>query len=120
MSDAFKQRQNLILPPHLQSTKVDVTRVSPELAAQCIVIGRRVADYCATEHRQQFDAYGAAIDLAVVHTHGRPMEITQMIDGDIELVTLDLIDIVTKIVRYDGQLPDFCTLFYQAANPRKH
>jgi hypothetical protein len=102
--DAFAQRQNLILPPHLQTSKIDMLRVSPAVAAFAIAIAKR-ANERATEAGTPIDWFVIAVDIAVVHTHGRPLDLQKMYSGDIGDCLLDCLDITMQINRYDGQLP---------------
>lgn len=118
MSDAFNPYANPNagkLPHEQTATQLDMKRISPVLAGQCLQIASKVLTIMRERNpAAAIDLATIAMDLAVVHTHGRPLQLGAMMFTSDRQLLEDVAAIGRHIDRYTGKLPDWIKLNLQA------
>jgi hypothetical protein len=103
------------LPHEQRQTEVDMTRVSLELAGQCLAVADKVVRVMRERNPVAVADLGSiAMDLAVVHTHGRPLNLGHMLFTSDRDLLEDVVSIARHLDRYTGKLPAWVRLNNQA------
>jgi hypothetical protein len=102
------------LPHEQTATQLDMTRITPEIAAQTLAIANKVTAIIRERNpNSRADLSTLAVDLAVVHTHSRKLMLGSMLfTSDAQLLE-DCAVIALHLDRHTGQLPAFVRLHMQ-------
>lgn len=112
--DPYSNPNAGLLPHEQKKSEVDMLRVSPQLTGQCLEIAAKVLRILRERNpAATVNLENIAMDIAVVHTHGRPLKIgAMMFTTDRELLE-DVATIGGLIDRYTGKLPDWVKLHHE-------
>lgn len=112
--DPYSNPNAGLLPHEQKRSEVDASRVSPQLAGQCLEIASKVLRILRERNPDATaDLATIAMDMAVIHTHGRPLRLASMMfTSDRELLE-DVVMIGKHVDRYTGKLPDWVKLHHE-------